>query len=391
MAEVAATISGQTWRTLITLAPTPFAPIAVSHAPFLARGQLGPGGRPMSSILYPTGMRSRLAAALGYSATSFEIRGDSPPTTDRPAELVHLEDRLSRFATLEPLVQAQVLACLNCLTEQRLIPRLALRLSTAHFESDAGCTALYEAARGMVRLRPTDRPAKAVLQRLAGQVHFPWVAASAAVQLGAAAIRIERDLDQATAALSLAERARSALDADAPDPPGLIASRYHRLRALVLLNAGDVPLATEAMERAHGEASELARQTASAVPTYAGLVAAENLKIVYESYIKAASGGRDATGFARWATRLVDLDPHDPYTWRYIAVYGARCGLATAAALASIGLATTGGPGVADCVAAFRRSPARSEPAGASLADTLAQVLDRWLTTTPSPAEPPRS
>lgn len=327
----------------------------------------------MSSILYPSGMRAVLRASFAHSPDDFVV-ADTDRTVTGYHELTLLNNDMARFAELATTRQAQVLSCLNCLTEQRLAVRLARHLTGDYYSDAGGCSALYEAARALMRLRPHDRLSRTVLSRLSQQSANRWIAVAAAIQLGAASIRIDRDLVQADAALQTAERSRAELDGEQYNfIATLFNSRYFRLQALLAAIRHAFPLVTDALAHALATAETLVADTAGDVP-YLQLVAGENLKIVLEAHLKAASAANDPAAFARWAIRLVEVDPEDSHTWRYVATYGAACGLTADAALAMSGLTAIGGLGVPEVLGALRTAP-RNDVRSPELTEVLLAAL----------------
>jgi hypothetical protein len=366
----AGTVIGRTWRTLLTLRPGMSGPVAVRHAPYLATGELGTLGAPFSSIQYPTGLRGSLVATTGGTIGGSHLTiGDEDEAgcetngEDLP-ELARLRADVAAFAGLSPARQAEVLACLNCITEHRAAFRALRALTDDHFASPDGCAALYEAARSLVRVRPQDPQSRRALGRLARQDVNPVTATAAAVQLGAASIRLDRDLDAGDDALALADARLTEVAG-----PGhrfvavLLASRIHRARALWALRQRDFPLLSRCLEGALATASDL-MEAAPVDDPYATLVAAENLRLVLEAHLVAASGSGRADAFGGWAARLLDTDPEDPFTWRYLAIYGARCGLLTGASLAVAGLAAMTTVGLADAAEAVQRAEAGTASPG---------------------------
>jgi hypothetical protein len=351
------TVIGRTWRTLLTLRPGVSGPVAVRHAPYLATGELGTLGAPFSSIQYPTGLRGSLVAKLGGPHLTIDSEVDEEGAGGEALpELARLRADVAAFAGLPPARQAEVLACLNCITEHRAGFRAMRALTNDHFASPDGCAALYEAARSLVRVRPQDKQSRRALDRLARQDVSPVIATAAAVQLGAASIRLDRDLDTGGDALALADaRLTEVAGPGQRFVAGLLASRIHRARALWALRQRDFPLLSRCLEGALTSASDLV-EAAPIDDPYATLVAAENLRLVLEAHLVAASGSRRADAFGHWAARLLDTDPEDPFTWRYLAVYGARCGLLTGAALAVSGLAAMTTVGLTEAAEAVQRA-----------------------------------
>jgi hypothetical protein len=372
--SLGATVTARVWHTLITLAQSPGGPVAIQHAPFLARGDLGGNGEPLSSILYPSGMRAALLGSFEHQRDDFTIPGNNDAAQPGYQELACLRQDLTRFGQLAPMRQAQVLACLNCITEQGVVVRLAPDLPAHYFSDPAGCCALYEAARAFVRILPEDRQSRTVLSRLSRNGASAWIRGAAAVQLGAASIRIDGDLTAAASALEAAEDCRGEVQQSMPAfCSTLLDSRLFRLRALFALRNKDFTLARHAMENALSTAETLMSEPPEGHP-YLRLVASENRKIVLESHLKAASGSKDLAGFVHWATRLMHLDPDDSYTWKYIAIYATRCGLVAEATLALAGLTSIGGLGVPEVLASLQDAPG-----GGERSDELAGLLRNSL------------
>jgi hypothetical protein len=326
----------------------------MQHAPYLARGQLGSLTEPLSSIQYKTDTRTELLEAaaglmdvpppLGHDGAKFEGYD----------ELARLNEDVLGFRDLPRSRQAQVLSCLNCMTEHRVALSVMPALSSAYFADADGCCALYEGARTLVRVRPQDQQSRRVLDRLSRQEVNPRMATAAAVQLGAASIRLDHDLDAGARALEVADLRRGEVDRTTSSFVGtLLDSRYFRALSLLALKRREFGLLASAMDQAMESADALMAQTTPSDP-YPRLVARENMRLVVEVHLVAATGAEKPAQFARWAARLLELDPEDPYTWQYLAVYGARCGCAVEAALAASGLAAIGGLDFAEVTEAIR-------------------------------------
>lgn len=353
-----ATVIARVWKTLLTLVPTSSGPVAVQHAPFLALGRIGATAEPLSSIQYPTGTRAGLLASAGGFLASLPPLGDADSDFADHPELARLNADVLRFTELAPGRQAQVLSCLNCITEHRVAFRLIPALSTEYFADPAGCAALYEGARSLVRVRPHDRQSRTVLGRLTEQDANPRIATAAAIQLAAASIRHDGDLDAGRAALEIADRRRHEVDRTAHRfTATLLDSRYFRALALLSLRQRKFGVLASSLDSTWRTAEALFAEAPTQEP-YLELVALENFRLVLEVQALAASGAKDPTRFATWATRLIETDPEDPYTWRYVAVYGSRCGLVFEAALAMSGLATIGTLGMTEAADALRSAPA---------------------------------
>lgn len=373
--SLGASIPIRVWRPLMTIEHAPRGAIATRQAPLLALGEISEPGRPWSSILYPAGMRTAIQSSLGGTFDEFKIRPGGDVDATRHPEFARLCNDMARFSELEPGRQAEVLACLNCVTEQHLVLGLAGSLGEDHFTEPNGCHAVYETARALIRARPHDPQSRMVLWRLASQSVDPAVGAVAAIQLGAASIRIDNDLEAASKALAAAEVARSVAPSSIED---LLASRFFRLHALWALKAQEFRTARQAMQDSYDTSEQFVAASAGRHP-YLDLVARENHKIVLESHLKAASGIGDIASFQRWAVQLLTLDPEDAYTWRYIASYGARCGLLPESGLALAGLVSMGGLGAMEVLESLRNAPTDSPEAPdlrAALQEALANLQE---------------
>ena len=161
--------------------------------------------------------------------------------------------------------------------------------------------------------------------------------------------------------------------------------RPGRALALLALKRRDFALLASAMEQAMGSADALMAQTTPS-DEYPLLVARENLRLVVEVHLVAATGAHKPSQFATWAARLLDLDPEDPYTWQYLAVYGARCGCVVEAALAASGLAAIGGLDFDEVTQAIRSARA-NESSDTGLVLKILGTLEAIL----QPGTPTRS
>lgn len=351
----AASVTSRVWRTLLTLLPSSAGPIAIQHAPLTARSELGSLREPFSSIQYPTGTRAHLIDAVGQQLEPLPPLGDAASTFDGHRELAQLNDDIVRFRELPMIRKAEVLSCLNCMTEQRVALRLVPALSwSEHYADPDGCCVLYEAARSLIRVKPKDQQSRRVLERLSRQDVNPRMATAAAIQLGAASVRLDQDLDAAAQALDVADQRRA--EVDSSFVADLLDSRYYRALALLALKRRDFALLRSSMDNTMTAAVALMART---TPTdeYPLLVARENMRLVVEVHLVAATGAEKPDQFSLWARRLLDLDPEDPFTWQYLSIYGARCGCVVEAALAVSGVAIIGGldyVGVSEALGAAR-------------------------------------
>jgi hypothetical protein len=363
MAEVNPThLARHVWNTLLTVRAGDRGPIPIRHAPLLATGDLGGVGVPVSSILCPSGLRASIAASFGLPREAVRIMEPFDEAGADWPELRRLRADAARFAGLDQARQAEVLACLNCLTEQDTAIRVARGLTAAYLNTPAGCRVLYEAARALIRRRPEHPRSREVLARIAADGAEPWIRTAALVQLGAAAVRIDRNPTAAEHYVAAAERMRADTRAGV-FLDTLLHSRVSRLAALISLKNGDPAGQGVAMATTLETATTLI-DLAAPLSAYERLVAAENLKMVVEAHLKAAGGARDAAGVERWATTMLSLDPDDPSTWRDIAANAARCGLVTEAALALVGLAHVGGAGAAGLLGAVTSGTDRHSAPG---------------------------
>ncbi len=334
------------WETMITLRESERGPLHVRHAPLLASGDLG-GGVPMSSILMPSGLRASLVRSLRLADADVGLR----PEEARGGTSTGLSTLRADIAAFDDLAlsrQAEVLACLNCLTEQAVAVSLVRQLRSDHLLTVPGCRVLYEV--GRVLLRMYNPQARQVFERIADLCEEPMLRVLARVQLGAMAVRLQGDMDSATAHVSATwseyAEAEACFDGFLRL---LLQSRASRLTALVAMRVGDTDGQSAAMERSLETALELERISRRR-SRYNRLVSAENMKIVAESHLKAAGGVGDTSGVVRWATTMLSIDPDDPGTWRDITTNAARCGLITEAAIATVGMTFVGGTGTVGSV-----------------------------------------
>lgn len=334
------------WETMITLRESERGPLHIRHAPLLASGDLG-GGVPMSSILMPSGLRASLVRSLRLADADVGLR----PEKARGGTSTGLSTLRADIAAFDDLAlsrQAEVLACLNCLTEQAVAVSLVRQVTSDHLLTVPGCRVLYEV--GRVLLRTHNPQSRQVFERIADLSEEPMLRVLARVQLGAMAVRLQRDLDSASAHVSAmwSEYAEAEARFD-----GflrlLLQSRASRLAALVAMRVGEADGQSAAMERSLETALELERISRTR-SQYDRLVSAENMKIVAESHLKAAGGVGDTSGVVRWATTMLSIDPDDPGTWRDITTNALRCGLVTEAAIAMVGMTFVGGTGTVGSV-----------------------------------------
>ncbi|WP_132113721.1 hypothetical protein [Actinocrispum wychmicini] len=372
----AVSVTSRVWRTLLTLLPSSAGPIAIQHAPLTARGQLGSLREPFSSIQYPTGTRAHLIDAVGQV---LEPLGAAASTFDGHPELAQLNADIVRFRDLTMIRRAEVLSCLNCMTEQRVAFQLVPALSWAeHYADPDGCCVLYEAARSLIRVKPQDQQSRRVLERISRQDVNPRLATAAAIQLGAASVRLDHDLDAAAKALDVADQRRAEVDrTDTPFVADLLDSRYYRALALLALKQRDFKLLRSSMDGTMTAAMALMARTTPA-DEYPLLVARENMRLVVEVHLVAATGAEKPDQFSRWAKRLLDLDPEDPFTWQYLSIYGARCGCVVEAALAASGMAIIGGldhVGVSEALGAARVGDFRDDDLVEKILGTLESLV----------------
>ena len=358
--HMGAGLANQIWHTTVALRPSEHGPVTARHAPLLAAGTVGLDGAPRTSILWPSGLRINILLSLGEAGRPFRLPTPVPEPPHAYTELERLNADLEAFTDLPQLRQAQVLACLNVLTEQTAALRLIPTLSKDYLSDPVGCRVLYEAARAIVRLGQEIDQAGEVLAALCGQEVNPEVAVSAGIQLGSTVIRIHRDLDRAAGIIAMTDERRCSLDAGVSTfVRRLLDSRYFRLEALLLVRRGDSGAAAAALDAAEAAADEIR----TCDDGYSSLVAEENYRILAESRLKAAAIRRSAADLATWIPRLLDTDPQDPFAWRCVAEACAKCGYQASAATALAAVTGMGGPGVFSSIAVLRKSASAQEPA----------------------------
>ncbi|MEW9555308.1 hypothetical protein [Nonomuraea sp. NPDC050783] len=365
-----AAVARVVWETMLTLRESDRGPLHFRHAPLLATGDLGGAGVPMSSILTPSGLRASLVRALGLAEADADLHAAASDGAGQA--LTALRAGIAAFAELPPERQAELLSCLNCLTEQATVISLVPRATPDHPRTAAGSRVLYEVGRALLRrYNPLARP---ILEGVAESTD-PVLRVLARVQLGAMAVRLRGDLENATAQVDAARGGYAEAEADLDGfLRALLQSRVSRLAALVALRRTDPSGQAAAMERSLETALELERLSRTR-PRYDRLVAAENMKIVAESHLKAAGGARDAGEVTRWATTMLSIDPDDPGTWRDIAANTARCGLTTEAAIAAVGMTYVGGAGTVATIQAIVTTPLASTPPTTPPSGELRQAL----------------
>lgn len=337
------------WKALVSFESSAASPICMSHAPLLARGDLGNIDYPCSSLLYPPGFRgSVLNATPGgeFWELSQSVR---PSSSLRPTSTFHhVAQELREFQSLSLKRQLELTALLNCVTGQRLIIPRMRQATEARFDDVLGGHLIYEFSRAMVRVWPNSKSARVNYRRLIGESPDRALRFSAAVQLCANLVRV--DLRP--------EEARGMIDLTLESTDGhvysefrlkLMKARLQRLLALVCLKLKDFGAATRAIEEAMVIARDLTA-VARGGEEYGKLLAAENLRITLESMVKFAAGKHDKQSFVRYSSELLAMDGNDPYTWRTISEYAARLGAGRAARLAALGQFGLSGPGVPQAV-----------------------------------------
>jgi hypothetical protein len=372
-------IASRALDALLSLAPGQRGPIEFRHAPLLASGDLGDVDGPLSSILHPPGLRASLRRHMLGAEHAFEASTRAPDEPVSGAALTRLRNDVEQFTSLEPERQAEVLACLNCLTEQYIALDCLPALTTALYAHVAGCHAMYEGARCLLRIHRESPHARAVLTRLAERPPVPWIGASSSIQLCAAAVRFDQDLPSAAAALARARAWCDEMNASArPFESALARSRLLRVEALLAFKLGRPRESAESLDRALSVAG-IAVELSSARSSYANLVALENRKIVLEARAKACADRRDDVGFAIAATDLIRFDPEDAVGWRTTATGAARLGWMSTAAIALAGHFSLGGVGGSSIVAALggidRIAPSSSD-LDAVLLETIEALCD---------------
>jgi hypothetical protein len=347
-------VASRVWHTLITLEKGQSGPIALRHAPFLATGELGDIKFPLSSILYPSGMRAFLLGSVGCEAKRFQLSSDRAVDGGDFAALDEIKSGIRDFRSMGPLRQSQLLACLNCLTEQRAALPCISALPESYFADADGCHVVFEAARALLRMGAPSCQAKRAFGRLSSDCRNPLVGALSAIQLGAAYLRLEKDAVGASRSIVVADRWRLLLrEAESAFIVAIVDSRYFRLVALAAFTDGKSECAKSALSSAL-EAAVVATECAK--ETYERLVAAENMRLVYEVNLKAASLAFNIAAFESWALRLLEGDGEDSHSWKCISEYASRCGLAVVAALGIAGLATVCGVGIWPALACLKPS-----------------------------------
>ncbi len=350
-------------------------PICVRQAPYLALGNLGGNAHPRSSIMFPSHLRFVVRDSFGLNTDDLIAEPGGDDTAHDSAAVVRLRTDLQQFASLAPLRAAQVLSCLNCLTEQPLVADLMSTLPPLLADSHVDLArAWYEAARGLVRLGVDEQQGADVLRELT--LNAPSrVATTAGIQLGAYHLRIAHDLGHAEEVLTRTRQLLEVAEHDDDCPTAeatLLVSRFHRLEALFHTRARDRSGQARAMDLAEEHSRRLL--AAANVHPYELLLAEENHKIVCEARIKAAAFGRDAAALATWSGELMGLDPEDPTSWRCIAEAAAQLGLCSVGRLALVGQAALGGLGVHNTLDIVEHAASDDDRSGEDRNDGVAEL-----------------
>lgn len=310
MTDVGGAYARRFWLPLIAPAPGQDAPVHLRHAVPLATGDLGEHDLPWSSIMYPAHLRQNVCHSFGvdpdFGACAKEF--DSSPLRALQADLDRLDE-------LPPARVATVIAVINCLSEQRLLPDILERLPECHAERDGGMM-WYQAARGLRQLGGYDEFVEDRLARV-GLDSTPDVGLNSLIQLISTLLRIARDVERAGGYVEAAERTLASLDAGTPFINALLESRFHRVLALYQIRVGDSLSAVSSMADCL-TVGEGAITMAEEMSSYSRLLAAENYKIICESQMKLAGLLRRPEELYHWALELIRVDPLDVMTWRNV-------------------------------------------------------------------------
>ncbi|THV38652.1 hypothetical protein [Glycomyces buryatensis] len=333
------------WEVLINVEARRTGPFAFRHAPLLALGHLGEAAVPMSSQLYPSGLRAHLLRTFGLSSTHSLLDNENPGFGDRSEPFQELSRDLHRYSRLSTLRKAQVCAALNCLTHQPIVKKLA-SIDGQPEQGPHGMHLLYEIARAEIRVDPRSSSAREKFDLIVKNQDLRFTAINAAIQLGALEIRTYDDVAAAEAAVASVATPQRELEQADPDLPSLLAlSRLYRLIALIELKKRNIGAAREALRECMTHAEAMMART-SGEDGYGRLLAEENHKIVVEVHFKAAAGGRDLDGVNKWGRKLLEIDNEDPYVWQHMFEYSMRMGAIEPAVAALTGFTATGGLGV---------------------------------------------
>ncbi|MEO3790424.1 hypothetical protein ABGB14_09430 [Nonomuraea sp. B10E15] len=363
MTDVGGAYALRRWLPLIAPAPGRDAPVHLQHAIHLASGDLGEHRLPWSSIMYPANVRYNACRSFGldpdFGACAAEF--DAAP-------LRTLQSDLDRLDELPPSRIAAVIATLNCLSEQRLLPDIIERLPDGHTDRDGGMM-WYQATRGLRQLGGYDEFVEDRLVRV-GLESTPDVGLNSLIQLTSTYLRVARDADRARWSLEGAEKALASLGSDTPFLNALLESRFHRVRALLQIRVGEPGPALSTMADCV-RAADVATTLSAEMSSYSGLLAAENYKIVCESQMKLAGILRDADDLYHWATELIRVDPLDVMTWRHVGESLILIGATAAAGRVTLLFAAMGGHGIERLTGRLRETTAAVVSTPPSFDETL--------------------
>lgn len=330
------------WQTFLTLAPSSLSQLPAKYVPFLAVGDLGGMPHSMSAILYPPGMRASMLDTLNQPV-NYGL--DSPVIESYwSEEFSRVWSDLRQWSELSLSRQGQLGALLNCLSEQRLLVGLVADLQSDLISNVEGCAVLYEGARAIIRLSPTNASARAMLDALGRHAGDPTIRALSVIHLSAMQSRVDREQQAASETLSNGVAAVEHCD-DSTLEGVVVRSRWARVQALIDSKQRRFSAASDNLRQARAYADHAVDLASSRAP-YMQLVAAENLKMVLEATILGAAGAGNAGLVASVAFELLRLDPYDSYTWRTVGTAATRTNLVLSATTALAGVTMLGGTGV---------------------------------------------
>lgn len=364
------------WVTFLTLASDEFGQIPARYVPFLATGDLGPLQHSLSAILYPTGMREAMIRSLPIQ---MDLRLSGPKELPFwSSNHVRVWNDIKNWQGLELRRQANVIALLNCLSEQRVAVRLIEELKPSLADDAEGGWLLFEAARSLIRMHPENRSARVVLDRLRATSPDALLRALSGIHLAAMTTRVDRDHGSAESVLAEVRLEAIPHGDDQSFGARIAASRWHRLMALICTRKRDF----RAVQSNIDSASDLAAQATGIVQElggheYVGLVAKENEKMVLESRVLAAGKQQSSTLLHQTALSLVELDPFDSYTWRTVAMACNDANMKLACLAALTGVCVLGGPGVPDLAAKGQAMDIVDDVEDEALADALLAAVAR--------------
>jgi len=335
------------WVTFLTLSEHDVGQLPARYVPFLAADDLGPLRHSLSAILYPAGMRQAMIRSLPVG-TDLSLAGpESRPwwSTNHARVWNDLRD----WDVLSVPRQANLLALLNCLSEQRLALPLIRTLATDRSRKEDEGWLVFEAARALIRIQPSNQSARRVLDSLRNTNSDPLLRTLAAIHLAAMMTRVDGEHSAAECVMMEVKLQDVVARADSEFTLRIASSRWHRLMALICTRKGDFKAVERNVELAF-EHAEYATAIAEGSPghRYVSLVANENTKMVLESHVLAAGKRGLPAQLRKSAMSLIELDPYDSYTWRTVAIASSDAKMKLSCVAALGGLSVLGGPGIPD-------------------------------------------